>query len=525
MMAAAEQTLLRDAAAALRDDRPEIAERPLRQVLAAHPDNVDALKMLAEIAVRAGCHEDAEALLARCLECAPDFAAARYRYATLLFRQNKVHRALAEIERLLQDDPRNPECLALQAVALGGAGDYDGAIACHQNLLREHPDRSGAWLNYALDLKTAGRGRESIAAYRGAIARFPDLAEAYWALGNLKTFRFEAAEIDAMQVQLARGDPPARARCLLHFALGKALEDAGAFAQSFVHYASANALQRAVVNYDADGTTEALRRVRDVFTREFLDARAGAGCGAPDPIFIVGLARSGSTLIEQILSSHPAIEATMELPNIGALIDRLDGAYPEVLQTLDPEVFAALGEEYLDETRAHRRLGRRFFIDKMQENFRHAGLIHLILPNTKIVDARRHPMACGFSNFRQNFESFYGVSYDLADIGRYYTDYAALMAHFDSVLPGRIHRVFYERLVADPQHEVGLLLDYLGLPSDARCLRFHDNERPVRTASSEQVRLPIYTDALEQWRNYEPWLAPLKAALGPVLASYPDVPA
>ncbi len=312
--------------------------------------------------------------------------------------------------------------------------------------------------------ESRGRRDKSIAVYRDAIARFPHLIEAYWSLGNNKTFRFEDTELDAMRRELARADLSDPDRCLLHFTLGKAAEDAKEFEISFGHYAKANAIRHAQTRYDAAQTSALFDRIRTVFTREFLEARAAQGCAANDPIFVVGLPRSGSTLIEQILSSHSQIEATMELPNVALIVDRLDGPYPEVVDALEGELFEALGEEYVEETRAFRNLGRAFFIDKMPENFRYLGLIHLMLPNARIIDARRHPLACGFSNYRQDFETDYAFTYDLDDLGRYWRDYARLMAHWDEVMPGKIHRVFHERLIEEPEGEIRRLLDFLGLP-------------------------------------------------------------
>ncbi|HQP21181.1 MAG TPA: sulfotransferase, partial [Phenylobacterium sp.] len=359
------------------------------------------------------------------------------------------------------------------------------------------------------------------------------MGEAWWSLANLKTFRFEAGDLAAIRAQLARGDLADEDRFHLEFALGKALEDAGDYGASFAAYAQGNALRRKSLDYDAEETHRAMLRSRALFTPDFLAARAGQGCEAPDPIFILGLPRAGSTLIEQILASHSMIEGTMELPDIPAIAKRLgarkakdqESAYPEVLAELSAEELRALGEEYLERTRGQRKLGRPLFIDKMPNNFAHVGLIRLILPNAKIIDARRHPLGCCFSGFKQHFARGQGFTYDLTDLGRYYADYVALMAHFDAVAPGRVHRVIYERMVADPESETRALLDYCGLPFEDACLRFYENDRAVRTASSEQVRRPIFTDGLDQWRNFEPWLDPLKAALGSVLEAYPDAPA
>jgi tetratricopeptide (TPR) repeat protein len=381
-------------------------------------------------------------------------------------------------------------------------------------------------------LKTEGATERAIIAYRRAIEIAPAFGSAWWSLANLKTVRFDVADIAAMQAQLQGGDLDDEQRLHFEFALGKALEDAGEYAASFAHYASGNAIRRTQLPYDAEQNSQRRRRAQAVYTRKFLAERAGAGHDDPAPVFILGMPRAGSTLLEQILSSHPQVEATMELPDIIAITRDLRArsaqpettSYHDIVAGMDPAEFKALGERYIATTRVQRKQGTPLFIDKMPNNFAHVGLIHLILPNAKIIDARRHPLACGFSNFKQHFARGQAFSYDLTDMGRYYADYVALMAHFDGVLPGRVHRVVYEELVADTEARVRALLDYCGLPFDARCLRFFENDRPVRTASSEQVRQPIYREGVDQWRHYEPWLGPLKAALGPVLDHYPAVP-
>jgi tetratricopeptide (TPR) repeat protein len=387
-------------------------------------------------------------------------------------------------------------------------------------------------MSYGHSLKTAGRQSQSIAAYRKAIELSPQLGDAYWSLANLKTFRFTPAEIAAMRKQLARTDLAAEDRYHVHFALGKALEDAHEFAASFEHYAEGNRLRRAAIHYDPDRTTGSVDRSRQLFSTDFFAARAGAGAPEPDPIFIVGLPRAGSTLVEQILASHSLVEGTMELPDITAIVQSLtrpreggtSSRYPEIVASLGHAELRGLGERYLAQTRIQRKTGAPFFIDKMPNNWAYVGLIALILPNAKIIDARRHPLSCCFSGFKQHFARGQHFSYSLDDIGRYYRDYVALMAHFDAVLPGRVHRVIYERMVEETEDEVRRLLEYCGLPFEDACLRFYENARAVRTASSEQVRRPIFRDAVEHWRNYEPWLGPLKTALGPVLDAYPDTP-
>ena len=520
------------AAVELHQNRLAVAERLLRAFLKENSTDVTAIRMLAEAGSRLGRYEDAEHLLARCIELAPNFTAARHNYASVLYRQNKPLQAIHEADILLKRDPRNPGYRALKAAALGQIGEYADAIQIYLDLLKSHPGQPKAWMSYGHALKALGRYDQCIDAYRKSIALLPSLGEAYWSLANLKTFRFTDEDVAAMCAQLARGDLADEDRYHLEFALGKALEDAAQFASSFAHYEAGNALRRAGTNYDSGEFTDHVRRLKEQFTPEFLHDHAGTGCQAPDPIFIVGLPRAGSTLIEQILSSHSAIEGTMELPDVISIARRLGGkkrhgeasAYPSVLSTLERKTFAELGEEYLERTRIHRKLGRPFFIDKMPNNFVHVGLIHLILPNAKIIDARRHPLGCCFSCFKQHFARGQAFTYSLDDIGKYYVRYVELMAHYDAVLPGRVHRVIYEELVADPEREVRRLLEYCALPFEEGCLRFYENDRAVRTASSEQVRQPIFKDAVEHWQNYKPWLGPLEAALGPVLDLYPQVP-
>ncbi len=522
---------LLQAAQALCENNLPVAERLLRAFLKEYPTDVTAIRMLAETGARLGRYDDAERLLARALELAPSFDAARHNYASVLHRQNKPADALVQADLLLKRDPRNPGYRALKAAVLSQVGEYARSSEAYESLLADFPSQPKGWMSYGHTLKTLGKQAQSIGAYRKAIAQMPGLGEAYWSLANLKTFRFTADEIAAMRGQLQRGDLTPDDRLHFEFALGKALEDAGDYKDSFAHYDKANQLRRASLPYRADHTASFMARLA-ALGGDFFAARRGSGAPAPDPIFVVGLPRSGSTLIEQILSSHSAVEGTMELHDVAHIArglgpwTKLDGAtaYPEVLETLPPERFAALGEDYLARTRIHRKLGKPFFIDKMPNNFLHIALIQLMLPNAKIIDARRHPLGCCFSCFKQHFARGQTFTYSLADLGHYYAGYVRLMAHFDAVLPGRVHRVFYEDMVARPEAEIRRLLDYCGLAFEESCLKFYQNDRSVRTASSEQVRMPIFAEGLDQWRHFEPWLGPLKEALGVVLTSYPNPP-
>jgi predicted Zn-dependent protease len=521
-----------DAAAALvKNDLPR-AEARLRAHLNGYPTDVAALRMLAEVAGRLRRYPEAQRLLERCLELAPSFDAARHNYALVLNRQGKADEALPHVERLLAREPRNPGYRNLHAAVLANLGDYLGSIRVYQAVLEEFPQQPKVWMSYGHSLKTTGRADDSIAAYRRAISMEPTLGEAWWSLANLKTFRFSDGDMSALRAALTRDDLADEDRLHFEFALAKALEDASCWEASFVHYARGNALRRQRHPYSADDHSRFVRCSRELFTAEFFAARAGAGTAAADPIFILGLPRSGSTLIEQILASHSMVEGTMELPDIPMIARELaardgneaDGRFFEAVAALTPAELRELGERYLARTRAVRRSGTPFFVDKMPNNCLYVGLIQLMLPNARIIDARRHPLGCCLSCFKQHFARGQSFTYDLEDLGRYYRDYVALMAHFDAVLPGRMLRVFYESMIIDTEAQVRRLLEYCGLPYEEGCLRFYENERAVRTASSEQVRQPIFQDALEQWRHFEPWLGPLKSALGPVLTAYPEVP-
>ncbi len=519
-------------ASALVENRIPEAEALLRAHLKLHPTDVAALRMLAEVAARLRRWADAQLLLERCLELAPGFNAARHNYATVLNRQGKPAAALPHVEQLLVKEPRNPGYRNLKAAVLANLGEYAESARIYAGVLKEFPHQPKVWMSYGHSLKTTGQVAEAIDAYRGAIEREPRLGEAWWSLANLKTFEFSSADIAALRAALAREDLSDEERLHLEFSLGKALEDQAAYEESFRHYAAGNALRRKSLPFSAAENSDFVRRSRGLFSREFFAARAGSGTAARDPIFILGLPRAGSTLLEQILASHSRVEGTIELPDVPQIARELaerGGAGPEGLfravAALERAELAALGERYLEGTRALRKSAAPFFIDKMPNNWLYVGLIHLILPNATIIDARRHPMGCCFSCFKQHFARGQSFAYALGDLGLYYRDYVALMHHFDAALPGKVHRVFYEQMVGDTEAEVRRLLAHCSLEFEPACLRFYDNERAVRTASSEQVRQPIFTTALEQWRHYEPWLAPLKGALGSVLTAYPDVPA
>jgi tetratricopeptide (TPR) repeat protein len=497
-----------------------LAEAVVRPFLLEHGDHVEGMRLLARIGLELDVLDDAEFLLEAVLEAAPNYTAARHDYAKVLLRRHKPVQALAELERLLGVDPANRHYRTSYATALVGLGEHERALAMHRELLAETPRAADLHLSVAHSLKTLGRQAEAIAAYHAAAAARPSYGDAYWSLANLKTYRFTPDEVARMRAEEAAAGTPLVDRYHLCFALGKALEDAADFAGAFAYYERGNALKRAETRYRPEPIERNARLQAAICTREFFAARRGVGCDAPDPIFIVGLPRSGSTLLEQILASHPAVEGTMELADIPRIVQGLQGRepdgeeprYPRILAELPFEEFARLGRRYLDDTRVYRTDKPRF-IDKMPNNFRHIGLIHLMLPNARIIDARREPMACCFSNFKQLFASGQEFTYSIEDIARYYRSYLRLMAHWDEALPGRILRIHHEQVVADLEGNVRRLLDFCGLEFEPACLDFHKTARSIRTASSEQVRRPIFREGMDQWRNFEPWLAPLREAL------------
>jgi tetratricopeptide (TPR) repeat protein len=495
------------------------AEALIRAYLGSHPEDIEAMRLLARIALDREAPEDAETLLKAVLERVPDYAAARYDYARALMQGHQHPAAQVQLDQLLQAEPDSTAYRTASATNAASLGDHERAIRLYTALIGESPQSAELSLSLGHALKTVGRQDEAIAAYRQAAALRADFGDAYWSLANLKTYRFGADDVGRMRTLEARPQMRAADRYSLCFALGKALEDGGEYRESFRYYARGNALKRAEIRYRSEFIGEIVRRQIAACTPGLFAAQPGAGCRDPAPIFIVGLPRAGSTLIEQILASHPAVEGTMELPNLPRLARNLRAdrhetlAYPQGLAELTPAERLQLGERYLAQTRIY-RTGKPYFIDKMPNNFRHVGLIRLILPEARIIDARREAMACCFGNFKQLFALGQEFTYSLTDLGAYYRGYLELMAHWDRVLPGQVLRVDHERVVEDLEGSVRRLLAFCGLPFDAACLDFHRSPRVVRTASSEQVRRPIYRDGLDQWRHFAPDLGELRAALG-----------
>lgn len=505
----------------MHENRLDVAERILKPYLKQDPFDVRAIRMLAELAARLGRLKDAETLLRRALEINPRFAPARRNLAMVLGRLGRAAEALPLLDELFEAEPEHVGHLSLKAATVGRLGDFDQALGLYEQVLAHAPNQPRVLITYGHMLKTVGRADEAVAAYRKASSINPALGEAWWSLANLKTVRFSEADMATMEQALSRDDLKDDDRFHLEFAIGKGLHDLGHSDEAFGHYAAGNALRRKYHPFNSDHLTELVDRSIELFTRELFTSPGGSP--SKDPIFIVGMPRAGSTLIEQILASHSQVEGTGELAELPA-IARGNRKYPADAAKLSGDERRAAGDDYLDRTAIHRRTDRPFFIDKLPNNWMFVPFIQLVLPNAKIVDARRHPLACCMSNFRQHFARGQDFTYDLGDLGRYYSNYVRLMAHVDVVTPGRVHRVVYERMIDDTEAEVRSLLEYCGLEFEPACLEFYKTDRAVRTPSAEQVRQPIYRDAADDWRAYERHLDPLKEALGPVLEAYPDAP-
>ena len=504
------------------------AETLCRQFLRAHPHHIEAMRLLARLGMKLLIYDDAEFLLESCVEFAPDYWLARSDYVEVLHRRQKFRQALAQAKVLRDRFPGNPAFELSYANECVAVGEFEAALEVYDQLIAERAGRDQAHRARGHVLKTVGRVEEAIGSYRNAYLARPDFGDAYWSLANLKTYRFTDDEIASMQRLVGRPETSLTDRCHLLFALGKAFEDREDPARAFGYYAEGNRLRKQDLRYDPDRAEAAMLAQAEVCSSGLFEEHAGTGADDPDPIFIVGLPRSGSTLLEQILASHSQVDGTMELPNIIALAHRLNGRrmlseearYPKILAELSGDELQAAGTAYIEDTRFH-RAGAPRFIDKMPNNFMHVGLIHLILPNAKIIDARRHPMACCFSNFKQLFADGQEFTYDLEDMARYYRAYTTLMEHWDRVLPGYVLRIHYEHVVKNLEGQLRRLLEFLELPFEPQCLDFHRTERSVRTPSSEQVRQPIFRRGVEQWRNFEPYLVNLRERLGDLVDTYP----
>ncbi len=517
------------------------AELTFREILKDDASHVAALCGLAAISLAAGHHSDSERLLRHALKQSAHLPLLQRGLSHTLLEAGRLLEAEACILELLKIEPENPQnWVALGSVYTRLLRQRD-ALAAFEEAARLNPAKVELRLSIGHILKTLGRRAECERAYEDCLRVDPSFGEAYWALADLKNYVFSESQIAAMEALLApeaegsgaSGSARASAsaptsRAQLHFALGRAFEHRAEYPAAFAHYTAGNSLRRSEAPFDIDFFEVKTRRVIACFDQAFFEARPGSGCAAGAPIFIVGLPRSGSTLVEQILASHSSVEGTMELPNILTIVREFDhqdkraDAYPEAVLAARPERLTALGRRYLDETRQI-RAGKPRFIDKMPNNFSHVGLIHAILPNATVIDVRRHPLDACFSTYKQNFAEGQAFSYDLADLGRYYRAYLSLMDHWDAVLPGKVLRVQYEHLIRDPEASIRRLLAHCGLPFEEACLSFHETERAVRTASSEQVRRPLYASGVGYWRHFDRELAPLKASLGDCLARFADL--
>jgi tetratricopeptide (TPR) repeat protein len=509
---------------AFMDNKLAVCERLCRQHLKHHSNDVNAIRLLAEVAIKLGIFDDAEKLLKRCLTLAPDYHLARLNYAHTLNKREKCQQALVQIDYLEKNDPNKTPTLIVKAAILVRLGDFKQAIEIYDQLTIKLPRQANLFTSRGHALKTVGNQDRAIASYRQAIICNPNAGEAYWSLANLKTFRFSNDDIKQMKMALTVTTLDLNDKAHICFALGKALEDGKQYDLSFQYYQQGNQIKNKIERYSADDTERLITRCISTFDKALFKDFAQGGCQLADPIFIVGLPRSGSTLLEQILASHSQVDGTKELPDMLAMVRRLSGRvkrndqskYPEIIATLSDQQLIALGEEYLERTRIQRQ-SAKFFIDKMPNNFAHIGLIKKILPNAKIIDARRHPMSSCFSGYKQLFATGQAFTYDQKDIGRYYIDYKRLMDHWHTVLPEQVLTIHYEDVVNDFEPQVRRILDFCGLPFETQCLEFYKNDRAVKTASSEQVRQPIYKSGLQAWSPYQSFLSPLMTTLSPLL--------
>ena len=521
-----ERRLMALAAEHHKEGRFEEAERLYRRVLRQRPRNVDAMRLLASIALKAGHADEAEQLLERAISIAPDFAMAHVDLGRLRKEQDRFVLALECFDRAIVLDPDNPHTHYLRGATLAPAALTHEAIEAYRACLALRPTHVGALLGLGHLLKAVGRYDDAVASYDACIQQRPDLGESYWSLANLKTYRFSDATVAEMERRVRGGSLAIQSEVNFLFALGKAHEDRGEFDRAWKYYQGGNSKQRSAIAYDPVQTEAMNDRLLRVFDGDFLKSRHGVGLTDPAPLFILGLPRSGSTLLEQILASHSQVEGTSELPYVSQVAswlnrNRADGInYPEALRELAPTNFRSLGEDYLGFARAHRRTGAPRFIDKMPNNFPHVGLLALILPEAKIIDARRHPLDACLSCYRQLFAKGQNFTYDLTEIGEYYLQYQRMMDHWAEVLPGKVLTVQYEEVVADFPNQVRRLLEFCELPWDDACLRFYESDRSVRTPSSEQVRQPIYDRSVGHWRNYASHLDELLTVIDPIRDLY-----
>ena len=504
------------------------AEQICKAFLQKNPRNVEGIRLLAQIAMKLGVLDDAEFLLESAVDFAPSNSRARIDYIQVLRKRQNYSNALKQAKSLLNMEPENPQFQSVYAIEAMQSGEFDDALNVFDKILEKIPEDPVTLTSRGHALKTLGQREKSIDSYKRAIAKYPGHGEAHFSLSNLKLFKFSDQDIKLMEEQEQSDRVSHMSKIYFNFALGKAYEDKNLFDRAFQYYERGNLQKKAQSRYVASDLTAEFKDQEKVFTEKFIESHADTGCKASDPIFVVGLPRSGSTLLEQILASHSKVDGTMELPNVLSLAQKLrrgeklssQNHYPGILKEISPLTLKEYGETYIKDTRIHRGKAP-FFIDKMPNNFRHIGLISLILPNAKIIDARRHPMACCFSGFKQLFAEGQEFTYGLEEVGTYYKDYVNLMDHWDRVLPNKVFRVQYEDLVTNFDSIVEELLEFCGLDFEKSCVEFYKTDRSVRTPSSEQVRQPIYTSGIEQWKGFDKHLAPLKKSLGNILDRYP----
>ncbi len=516
-----------EAERASRDGRMEEAEKTLRKLLAKDPNNVKAMRMLGSIALEANRFRAARRLLERAVELAPGVAIGWADLANIHLKKDQYDEALDSVQRAIDLDPRFAHSYVVKGNILTRAQRHEEALLAYQEGLDASPLNIGALSGMGHVLKTIGRQDEAIETFRKCIKVNPAHGETYWSLANLKTFEFDPEEVRIMEEMIDRESLADEPKVNMLISLGKHYDHEKDYSKAFEYYQRGNDLRREYEIYDPVHSQVVHDRIIKVFTPEFFVERNGYGDPSPDPILIVGLPRSGSTLIEQILASHSMVEGTMELPDLGRTIADLNmktrgrKEYPEAVLPLDREQVTELGRDYMDSTSRY-RTDKPFFIDKMPNNFQAVGFLRLILPNAKVIDARRHPLDSCLGSYKQLFYKGQSFTYDQFELGHYYLEYRRIMDHWNAVLPGHVLDVHYEQMVLDQETQTRRILEYCGLPWEDQCLRFYETERAINTASSEQVRQPIYTGALNFWRNYEAHLGEMIETLEPLLRELPE---
>jgi len=518
-----------EAADLLNDEKVEEAISILKELLKRSPNDVNAMRYLARAYRQSEKNlQDAEALLRSAVQQAPDFTPGWFDLASLLMRE-KIMEAITAYKKVIELDPKNAAAWGGLGSAYGLAMYPDESAKAYAKSIELNPDVPNVLLGHGHALKTLGHQDEALDAYRNAIINKPDFGEAYWSMANLKIFEFKDSEADSMLNQLEDVNLPENEEIHFRFALGKAFEDKKDYSKAWHYYHTGNQKQRTTVEHFPVEMEMRYNLVKEVFNQEFLKDRSNSGHDCPDPILIIGLPRSGSTLVEQILASHSQVEGTSELPILGNIAEsigqhRTDGIrYPKAVLELRDKDLHAYGKQYIDEAQRHRITDKPFFTDKLPNNFPLVGLLSLILPNAKVINARRHPLDSCLGGYKQLFSRGQNFTYDMLDLAHYYQQYDSMIKHWHKVLPGKILDVHYEETVEDLDSQVRRILDFCRLPFEQSCIDFHQTDRAVKTASSEQVRQPIYQGALGTWRHYEEFLGLWKEQLGEIIDELPNV--